>query len=110
MSRKLALVLIFVVFMGMLTLTFNVQPARMEVKTQIVIGTTDMVEANLDPAQAYDYFGWNIIQNIGCGLVDFRAGSTASIEDVIPALATDWSVGSDGLIWAFNIRRGVKFG
>lgn len=26
-----------------------------------------------------------------------------------PALATDWSVSSDGLVWTFNLREGVKF-
>jgi peptide/nickel transport system substrate-binding protein len=78
-------------------------------ETSIIIGTTDSAESNLDPARAYGYFGWNIIQNMGCGLVDFRPGSTASIEDVIPALATDWSVSSDGLVWTFNLRQGVQY-
>ena len=78
-------------------------------ETSIIIGTTDSLESNLDPARAYDYFGWNIIQNIGCGLVDFRPSSTTDIEDVIPALATNWSVSSDGLVWTFNLRQGVHY-
>lgn len=28
---------------------------------------------------------------------------------VKPALATDWSVSSDGLVWTFNLRKGVKW-
>jgi len=75
----------------------------------LIMGTTDKVEVNLDPAEAYDYFGWQIIQATGCGLVDIRPGSSAGPEDIIPSLATDWSVSDDGLVWTFHLRQGVKF-
>jgi len=74
-------------------------------KDTIVIGTTDSVQTTIDPADAYDYFGINIIQNVGAGLVDYRPGTTS----IVPALATDWSVSKDGLTWTFNLRQGVKF-
>lgn len=32
-----------------------------------------------------------------------------SKEQFTPALATDWSVSDDGLVWTFNLRKGVKF-
>ena len=35
-------------------------------------------------------------------------GGTADGE-LIPSLATDWSISSDGLTWSFNFREGVKF-
>jgi peptide/nickel transport system substrate-binding protein len=74
-------------------------------KTTLVIGTTDSVETTIDPADAYDYFGINIIENTGDGLVDYIPGTT----QLTPALATSWSVSSDGLTWTFNLRQGVKF-
>jgi peptide/nickel transport system substrate-binding protein len=74
-------------------------------KDTIVVGTTDSVQSSIDPADAYDYFGINIIQNVGAGLVDYRPGTTT----IVPALATDWKVSSDGLTWTFNLRQGVKF-
>jgi len=74
-------------------------------KDTIVVGTTDSVQTSIDPADAYDYFGINIIQNVGAGLVDYRPGTT----QIVPALATDWSVSSDGLTWTFNLRQGVHF-
>jgi peptide/nickel transport system substrate-binding protein len=77
----------------------------------LIMGTTDSVESNLDPAEAYDFFGWEIIQATGSGLVDIMPGTphAASTEDIIPALATSWSSTSDGLHWTFNLRQGVKF-
>jgi peptide/nickel transport system substrate-binding protein len=74
-------------------------------KDTIIVGTTDSVQTTIDPADSYDYFGINIIENIGDGLVDYVPGTTS----YAPALATDWSVSSDGLTWTFNLRQGVKF-
>lgn len=61
------------------------------------------------PARAYDYFGWEIIQSLGSGLVEYRPGATGAAEDIVPALATSWSVLEDGKVWTFNLRQGVKF-
>ena len=74
-------------------------------KDTIVVGTTDTVETTIDPADAYDYFGESMIQNLGAGLVDYRPGTTT----IVPALATDWTVSPDGLTWTFNLRQGIKF-
>ncbi|MEM2567734.1 MAG: ABC transporter substrate-binding protein [Candidatus Bathyarchaeia archaeon] len=83
------------------------QPAKKE--SVLIMGTTDTVESCLDPARAYDYFGWEIIQALGAGLVEYRPGATGAAEDIVPALATSWSVSGDGLVWTFNLRQGVKF-
>jgi len=74
-------------------------------KTTLTVGTTDSVQTTIDPADAYDYFGINIIQNVGDGLVDYIPGTT----QLTPALASSWSVSSDGLTWTFKLRQGVKF-
>jgi peptide/nickel transport system substrate-binding protein len=63
----------------------------------------------LDPARAYEYFGWEIIQSLGCGLVEYKAGATGSIDDIVPSLATSWNVSDDGLVWTFNLRQGVHY-
>jgi peptide/nickel transport system substrate-binding protein len=78
-------------------------------KETLVMGTTDSVESCLDPARAYDYFGWEIVQSLGCGLVEYKAGATGSIDDIVPSLATSWTVSSDGLVWTFNLRQGVHY-
>jgi peptide/nickel transport system substrate-binding protein len=83
-------------------------PTGPTVKDTLVMGTTDSVETNLDPAHAYDYFGWEIIRSLGAGLVDYAPGATGP-SDIIADLATDWSVSSDGLNWTFTLRQGVKY-
>jgi len=74
-------------------------------KNTIIMGTTDSVETTLDPADAYDFFGWEIIQSLGAPLVEYAAGT----DNIVPSLATSWSISSDGLQWTFNLRQGVHF-
>jgi peptide/nickel transport system substrate-binding protein len=78
-------------------------------KDTLIMGTTDSVESCLDPARAYDFFGFEIVQSLGSPLVEYKADATGSIDDIIPALATSWDVSADGLTWTFNLRQGVMF-
>lgn len=85
------------------------QRARETLDT-IIMGTTDSVQSTLDPSDAYDYFGWEIIQATGSPLVDIRPGSGAGPNDFVPALASSWSSSTDLLTWTFTLRQGIKFG
>jgi len=58
----------------------------------------------LDPAFSTDIYSVTVIQQVFDGLVQFDRSL-----NVVPALATDWRVSSDGLIYTFNLRRDVKF-
>ena len=78
-------------------------------KDTLIVGTTDSVGSTIDPADAYDNLGWTIIMNTGSPLVAVRPGSIGGPSDVLPALATSWSVSPDGLAYTFNLRQGVKF-
>ncbi len=79
-------------------------------KDTLIIGTTDSAETGLDPAYAYDYYGWEMIQSLSSGLVEYRAGTTTgAVSDIVPALATSWSVSTDQLVWTFNLRHGVYY-
>lgn len=75
----------------------------------IRIGTTDQVATSLDPSNAFDYFSWEMFQNLGSSLVEYRVGATASIDDIVPALAVSWNVSVDFLEWTFNLRHGVRY-
>jgi len=78
-------------------------------KDTLIVGTTDSVGSTLDPADAYDIFGWTIIMNTGSPLIMIRPGSIGGPNDILPALATSWSTSPDGLSYTFNLRQGVKF-
>jgi len=75
----------------------------------IIFGTTDSVEASLDPAQSYDYFGWEIITALGQGLVEIVPGSSAGADDIRGALASSWTVSTDKKIWDFTLRQGLIY-
>ncbi|MDH5770014.1 MAG: ABC transporter substrate-binding protein [Candidatus Bathyarchaeota archaeon] len=103
-----AIIAVLVVVAG-LYWYFTLPPAGPEYKDTLIWGTTDSVENTIDPSQAYDFFGWCIIQQTGLTLVEIQPGSEAGPEDFIPALATDWTVSTDMKTWTFNLRQGVKF-
>lgn len=59
----------------------------------------------LDPAYVDDGESAKIMQNIYENLVMYSDEST----DVVPKLATDYSISDDGLTYAFSLQQGVKF-
>jgi peptide/nickel transport system substrate-binding protein len=103
-----AIVLIVIVVVASLY-ALQVGPFAPAEEKILIMGTTDSVESAIDPARAWDFFGWEMIQNTGCTLVEIKPGSSATAEDFEPALATDWDLSSDGKTWAFTLRQGVLF-
>jgi len=79
-------------------------------KDTLIVGTTDSIETSLDPAEVWDFFGGSeMIVNLGAPLVYIKPGSAAGPNDFMSALATKWSVSSDGLTYTFDLRQGLKF-
>ncbi|HMD78644.1 MAG TPA: ABC transporter substrate-binding protein, partial [Nitrososphaerales archaeon] len=90
--------------------TSTTSSSSLTYKDTIILGTTDKVQTTIDPADAYDYFGINMINNLGAPLVDFAPGTTnTSPSNLQPALATKWSGSSDGLTYTFILRSGLKY-
>ncbi len=58
----------------------------------------------LDPALVQDGTTIDLLQNIFEGLVVLDSSSR-----VVPGIAEKWTISSDGKIYTFNIRQGVKF-
>jgi len=77
-------------------------------KETLIVGTTDSVEKTLDPAQAYDYFGWCILQQIAGTLVSVKPGSETG-ADFVPELAESWNASEDFDVWDFNLRQDITF-
>src|SRR5262249_20603115 len=61
--------------------------------------------AELDPSTALDGSVPLIARQAFDTLVQYTEGGS----DVEPALATQWSVSRDGLVWSFRLRSGVSF-
>jgi len=108
-TTAIVVLLVLLVVGGGLYWYLTLPPPGPVYKDTLIWGTTDSVENTLDPSQAYDFFGWCIIQQTGLTLVEIRPGSEAGPEDIIPALATDWTVSDDMMTWTFNLRQGVEF-
>ena len=58
----------------------------------------------LDPAQMNQVLQFQITSNVLSGLTHINADLIAEGD-----LAMDWSVSDDGLVWTFNLRKGVTF-
>lgn len=85
-----------------LGLAFSVSAAWAQ--DTLVYGTTDKV-SQMDVAGAYDFHTWEIFQNVGAGLMQYTPGTT----DLVPALATGYTVNAKGDEYTFKLRKGVKF-
>jgi oligopeptide transport system substrate-binding protein len=60
--------------------------------------------SSLDPAQIADIYAVAVANQIFDGLVEFDVHL-----NILPALAQSWSASRDGLVWTFNLRKGVQF-
>ncbi|HEU97699.1 MAG TPA: peptide ABC transporter substrate-binding protein [Fervidicoccus fontis] len=86
------------------TATTTTPPPTTAQGATIVIGVTDKV-TDLDPANAYDFFTWEVLYNTMEGLVKYKPGTL----EIVPALAQNWTVSSDGTTWTFKLRPNLKF-
>ncbi|GMA63901.1 ABC transporter substrate-binding protein [Alicyclobacillus fastidiosus] len=61
--------------------------------------------AHLDPALAYDDGDWEVVPQFYDQLVTYKPGTST----IVPDVATDYTVSSDGLTYTFHLHKGVKF-
>jgi peptide/nickel transport system substrate-binding protein len=110
-SAKVAVIIVIIVAVSVIGYyAYTNTSSSGKYKDTIVLGTTDSVQTTIDPADAYDYFGDNMINNLGAPLVDFAPGTTDTSPSALqPALATSWAISSDGLNYTFILRSGVKY-
>ncbi len=86
------------------TTTSSASPTKAKLASEMVIGVTDKV-TDLDPANAYDFFTWEVLYNVMEGLVKYKPGTTK----IVPGLAENWTVSGDGKVWTFVLRPNLKF-
>jgi len=60
---------------------------------------------SLDPAEAYEFSGLDVVNNAYDGLVEINP-TTLALE---PGLAESWSVADDGVTYTFKMKAGLTF-
>jgi peptide/nickel transport system substrate-binding protein len=105
-SRKLLYAgLILVLAVGLIVAAGCAKKPPKTAGGEIVIGTTEKI-TKLDPAEAYDFYTWEIFQNIYQTLLAYKPGTT----DLVPGLAAEMPTASpDNKEWTFKLREGLKF-
>lgn len=76
----------------------------------LVVGTTDD-ERSFDPADEYDYFSGNIIQNTMAMLLTYTPGTTNLTPDLlseVPSL-TNGGISTSELVYTLRLRPNLKF-
>ncbi len=72
--------------------------------TLVVASAIDDI-VSLDPAEAYEFSGLDMINNTYDGLVEINP-TTLELE---PGLAESWSVADDGVTYTFKMKKGLTF-
>jgi ABC-type transport system substrate-binding protein len=72
--------------------------------TAVTLGTTDSIPT-LDPADVYEYWGSNTLNQITHGLFELPVDSTTAT----PVVADSYKISSDGLKYTFNLKSGLTF-
>ncbi len=83
--------------------TTQTTPAKKYADT-ITIGVTDKV-SDLDPANAYDFYTWEVFNNIGEGPFKYKPGTTELIKGIIE----DYKVEEGGKVYILKLRKDLKF-
>ncbi|MEM0484412.1 MAG: ABC transporter substrate-binding protein [Pyrobaculum sp.] len=120
MSRSLIVGLVVLIILLAVAAVLMLQPPRqapVQISTttgspsptspavvSLTIGVTDKV-TDLDPANAYDFFTWEVLYNTMAGLVRYKPGTT----ELEPDLALSWTALEGGKVWVFKLRPNLKF-
>lgn len=60
---------------------------------------------SLDPHEAYEFSGLDVVNNTYDGLIELDPVS----KQLVPGLAESWSVGADGMTYSFKMKPGITF-
>ncbi len=105
MIKRFVLVLAVVLLAAPFSAWTQRAHAQSSAANTVIIGYTDGA-TDLDNADDYSTHGWEILQNIGEGLLKYKVNSA----DVEPGLATAMPIlSTDGLSYTFTLRDNLQF-
>lgn len=93
----------WVIALSVMLAFFVVAPSGAMAAMKLVVGQ-GVEPVALDPADVTDNPSEEVCHHIYEGLIGFDENM-----NIIPKLATDWSVSEDGKTWTFHLKKGVKF-
>src|SRR5262245_53973680 len=93
------------IFVAALAAMLLAAPATAQTPREVLVVGMEAEPPGLDPGQALGLHTLRVTAEIFETLVGTAADST----DVVPGLAESWTTSSDGLVWTFKLRRGVRF-
>ena len=73
--------------------------------TLVIADAIDDIVA-LDPAEAYEFSGLDVINNVYDGLIEL---DPAKSGEMVPGLAESWDVSEDGLTFTLKMKPGLTF-
>ena len=76
-------------------------------KDTLVIAANTGILISLDPAVVYEVLGAVIVNGLYDKLVDYGVENGTLVPQ--PELAEKWEISSDGKVFTFYLRKGVKF-
>ena len=103
MKKSLLLLLVMMLSTALMACSGGSEGNTSEGKDSIVVGIQQDLDS-LDPHLATAAGTKEVLFNIYEGLVKPNENG-----ELIPAVASDYKVSSDGLVYTFNLREGVKF-
>ncbi len=93
----------WVIALSVVLAFFVLVPSGAMAAMKLVVGQ-GVEPVALDPADVTDNPSEEVCHHIYEGLIGFNENM-----NIIPKLATDWSVSEDGKTWTFHLKKGVKF-
>ncbi|RRH77345.1 ABC transporter substrate-binding protein [Falsigemmobacter faecalis] len=90
-------------------LTLGASPAALMAATPAdTLVIADKIDdiVSLDPAEAFEFSGVNIINNTYDSLIELDPNKPG---ELIPGLAESWDVSEDGLTFTFKMKEGITF-
>lgn len=74
-------------------------------ETLVIADAIDDI-VSLDPQEAYEFSGLDVVNNVYDGLVELDPATPGA---PVPGLAESWSVSEDGMTFTFKMKSGITF-
>lgn len=104
MKRYLYILILLVISASLILASCTPKPQE---QVTIIIGVTDQI-SSLDSGDAYATHDWELIKNIGEGLLAWTPGSAS---ELVPGIAEAMpEISEDGLTYTLKLKSGIKFG